>query len=309
MRAILLMLPILWIDPTVSFAANEIPAEKLVVQAEIPRSGDFMGFGFDSLWMMSVGRLVRVNPADNSFIEIELEGSLGSTRGVGIGEGAVWIPDPSADMIYKVDPLTNKMVAKIPAAMLGSEGSIGVGEGAIWVVTEEAVNMTLTRFNSKTGAVEAKISLPSSGNAVWADYGSIWVTAGSVAGELYRIDPKTNAIASIVPMHASPRFIASGEDSLWVLNQGDGAVQRIDRQTGQVVATIETGLLGGGGDITTGGGYVWATAPTVPVAQVDPETNKLLRKFTGVGFGDAIRYGAGSLWVSGSAIHRIAPPN
>jgi hypothetical protein len=46
------------------------------------------------------------------------------------------------------------------------------------------------------------------------------------------------------------------------------------------------------------------------VAQIDPKTNTLIRKFMGgFGFGEAIRYGPGSLWVSGSSIHRIQPPN
>jgi hypothetical protein len=81
-------------------------------------------------------------------------------------------------------------------------------------------------------------------------------------------------------------------------------------QTGKLTATIETGAAGIGGDITTGGGYVWMSMPGMPVAQIDPKTNTLIRKFTGgFGFGDAIRYGAGSLWVSRSSIHRIQPPN
>ena len=127
----------------------------LIVQAEIPRGGDFMGFGFDSLWIMSGGRLVRVDPTDNSFIDIDIGNSFGRYRGVGIGEGAVWIPDVGTDVVYKVDPTANKVVNEIAAQMIDSEGSIGVGEGAIWVIT--VADRTLVRFNSDSGAVEAEI--------------------------------------------------------------------------------------------------------------------------------------------------------
>jgi hypothetical protein len=48
-----------------------------------------------------------------------------------------------------------------------------------------------------------------------------------------------------------------------VLNQGDGAVQRIDGKTGELLATIETGLSGNGGDIVCGGGYVWVSGSTI----------------------------------------------
>jgi streptogramin lyase len=227
---------------------------------------------------------------------------------MGIGEGAVWVPATTADKILKVDPTANKLVQEIPAKMLFNEGSIGVGEGGVWVLTEGgAGDSDLTRFNPTTGAIDAKIALPANSAGVVVDFGSVWVT-GYGKGELYRIDPKTNSLVSTVKLHEYPRFIASGESSIWVLNQGDGTVQRVDGKTGELQATIETGLRGSGGDIVSGGGYVWITMPGTPVGQIDPKTNTFVRAFKGGGMGDAIRYGAGSLWVSGSAIHRIEPP-
>ena len=336
----LILFSVLWMLPAKSFAAEELPADKLVIQAKIQRSGDFLGFGaknfaaeelpadklviqakiqrkgkrgflgfgFDSLWMMSGKRLARVNAADNSVIDIEVPGG-GRYRAMAIGEGAVWVPAASKHMIFKVDPIANKLVREIPAQMLSSEGSIGAGEGGIWVITATGSGDTnLTRFNPASGAVDAIIPLPSNSAGVVVDFGAVWVT-GTNKGELYRIDPTTNTITSTVELHEWPRFIASGEGSLWVLNQSDGTVQRIDGKTAELQATIETGLSGNGGEIACGGGYVWVSAPGTPVAQIDPRTNTLVRKFKGGPMGDAIRYGAGSLWVSGSAIYRISPPD
>ena len=100
-----LLLPLIWMVPTWCFAAEEISADNLVVQAEIPRYGDFLGFGFASLWMMSGGRLARVDTANDSVvdIEIEIEGTIGKYRGIAIGEGAVWLPD-----IRRPDNLQNR---------------------------------------------------------------------------------------------------------------------------------------------------------------------------------------------------------
>lgn len=298
--------------PIISAAANNPPTlensvDSLTIEAKIGRGGDFLGFGFDSLWMMSGLRLARVDAGDNSVTDIPIEGTRGPYRGIGIGEGAVWVPDSGTQTIYKVDPSANKVVKEISADFYGSEGSIGVGEGAIWVITQEEGDRTLTRFNAASGEVQAKILLPSSGAGVVVDYGWVWVT-GIGQHELYQIDPKNNSVVSIIPLHQSPRFIASGEDSIWVLTQ-DGTVQRIDSQTGKVTATIETERAGGGGDVATGGGYVWVSMRGMPVAQIDPTNDTLIRKFMGFGMGDAIRFGAGSLWVSGSFIHRIQPPN
>jgi DNA-binding beta-propeller fold protein YncE len=166
----------------------------------------------------------------------------------------------------------------------------------------------LTRFNADSGALEANVSLPSSSAGVAVDYGSVWVT-GTEKSELYQIDPKTNTIKSLIRLDRLPRYLASGDGSIWVLTQGANTVQRIDGQTGKLTATIELGWPGHGGDITTGGGYVWVSLTGMPVAQIDPKTNTLIRKFVERSMGDSIRFGAGSLWVSGSSIRRFQPPN
>jgi virginiamycin B lyase len=193
--------------------------------------------------------------------------------------------------------------------MLSSEGSIGVGEGAVWVITAEEFDKTLTRFNAQTGVAEAKISLPAGGSGVVVGYGHVWVT-GYARDELYRIDPRTNTITTITKLNATPRFLASGEGSIWVFSQGDSSVQRIDARTGKLIVTIATGLPPGSGNIATGGGYVWVSMRGTPLSQIDPKTNKLVRTYTGGhGIGGQIRYGAGSLWISGGRISRLRPPN
>ena len=52
-----------------------------------------------------------------------------------------------------------------------------------------------------------------------------------------------------------------------------------------------------------GGGFVWVCVWGAPVIQIDPVTNRLLARYVGGDqFGDALRYGAGSLWISGLSL-------
>jgi glyoxylase-like metal-dependent hydrolase (beta-lactamase superfamily II) len=81
------------------------------------------------------------------------------------------------------------------------------------------------------------------------------------------------------------------------LNQGDGTVSRIDAKTAKLVATIEVGVPGGGGEIAFGFGHVWATVFEIPISEIDPATNQVVRQWKGPG-GDSIRIGHGSLWLS-----------
>ena len=290
-------------------AAENKPAE-VVIQAEIPRNGDFLGFGFNSLWMMSDKGLARINPADNSVTDITIEGAVGPYRGIAIGEGAVWIPAVGSQTIYKIDPGNNEVVLKIASDFRGSEGSIGIGEGAVWILTAEDHNKTLARYNPSSGMKEASIALPASCAGVIVDFGSVWVSA-MTKGYLYRVDPQSNTIAATVAIESGARFLSSGENSIWVLNYLDGVVRRVDAQSGDVRAAIATMAIGNGGDITTGGGFVWVTTPRVPVIKIDPKTNTVAGSFrapAGKSMGDAIRYGEGSVWVSGPSIFRILPP-
>jgi len=102
---------------------------------------------------------------------------------------------------------------------------------------------------------------------------------------------------STIEVGKTPRFIASGGGAVWTLNQGDGSVSRIDPATNKVVATIEVGVPGPGGDIAVGEGSVWVTAFEYPLSRIDPSTNKVAQQFYGKG-GDAIRVGRGSVWLS-----------
>lgn len=305
----------------ISFAdSNDISLKELRIQAKIDRSGYGLEVGFGSVWMMSEGRLARINAADNSVKDIVIPAGEANSladidkyRGIAVGEGAVWVPDMGSSAIYKIDPQSNTVVMKIPTDIFGSQGSIGVGEGSVWVITFDNRDKTLTRYNAVSGSVEAKIVLPRPGKAVLFESGSVWVTAANQA-ELYRIDPKTNQLLAAIPINGRSRVLAGGAGSVWVACEGDGIVQRVDARSGQVIATIETGALDmeSDGDIATGGGSVWFITRSSTIAQIDTETNALrgiLRAKSGTIVGRRIRHAGGSLWVSGGFVFRAEAPN
>jgi virginiamycin B lyase len=288
-------------------AARERSVDELTVIAEIARSGDFMAYGFDALWMMAGSTIVRVDGTTNAVGDIPVPDTTGRVRGLAIGEGAVWIPDAVWEQIFKFDPVENKIALVIPASFSGTEGSIGIGAGSVWVTTR---GNKLSRFDAATGALQAVIPLPDGAGAPAAIFGVGFVFVTAFArDELYKIDPRTNTLVQTIALRSSPRFLTAGEGSIWILNQGDGTVQRVDPMSGKVLASIETGHPGRGGDITAGGGYIWVTLSDVPLVQIDPKTNVVAALYKGIGWGDAIRFGGGSLWISGHSIRRLTPPH
>ena len=65
------------------------------------------------------------------------------------------------------------------------------------------------------------------------------------------------------------------------------------------------------GDIAVGGGFVRVNSNSAPLLQIDPRTNSQRSRYaapTGEFMGYTTAYGGGSLWLGGSAVFRIKPP-
>lgn len=300
--------------------ADGVQATELAIEATIPREAATMAYGFGALWTMSDGKVLRLDPADNSVTEIEVPGAEGALllsqldryRGLAIGEGALWVPDMASSTILKVDPEKREVIATIPTDIFGSFGSIGVGEGSVWVVTFDSHDKTLTRYDAETGAVQARIALPRASRGVLAAYGSLWVSASN-RPELYRVDPVTDSVVATIPLPEACHQLAAGHGSIWVACDVAGVVQRIDGQTGQVLATIDTGAkdMESDGDIAVGGGYVWTINRGAIIARIDPATNTVLGLFhppPASNSGRRISFGDDALWLSGNGIYRALPP-
>ena len=84
--------------------------------------------------------------------------------------------------------------------------------------------------------------------------------------------------------------------AVWVLNQTDGSVSRIEPTTNQTT-TIPVHVPGSGGCIAAGEGGVWGHNARNRSSSIHPKTSAVVEQFTGVG-GDCITTGFGSVWLS-----------
>src|SRR5439155_25577193 len=137
-----------------------------------------------------------------------------------------------------------------------------------------------------------------------------WVGVASYdTGPVVRVAPSRNKPEATLAVGNAPRFLAAGEGSIWVLNQRDGTVSRIDPATSTVVATINAQLFGEGGCIAAGLGAAWVTLPGAPLTRIDASSGAVTEQFVGQG-GDCLSVGFGSVWLSNRAlgdVWRISP--
>jgi YVTN family beta-propeller protein len=284
------------------------PMQRIVPDAEyfIEGSPDWLAFGDDMTWVNSkrLNFVARMDPKTNEVVaKVDVTTPC---SGLIIGAGSLWSPSCDEGVLYRIDLETNKTVAKLPIAPANTEGGIAWGAGSVWMPSDPAG--VVSRIDPATNAVIAKIAVaPGSFTAIYG-FGMVWVSS-TEKNLVSVIHPATNAVVKVIPVDEAPRFMAVGEGYVWTLNQTKGTVSKIDPYTKTLVANIEAGIPGTGGEIGAGEGAVWATARTMPITKIDPVTEKVVAQFYGPG-GDAIDVGHGSVWLSNgrwSNVWRIQP--
>jgi DNA-binding beta-propeller fold protein YncE len=156
---------------------------------------------------------------------------------------------------------------------------------------------TLSRIDPETNRAVAEIQVPpGSSVVVLGEDKAIWVVS-TEKSMVVRVDPNTNLITDRIAVGPNPRFTTVGGGAIWTLNQGDGSVSRVDSKTRKLVTNIAVGVPGGGGEIAYGEGFLWLTVFDIPLTQIDPDSNTVVKQWFGPG-GDSVRAGLGSVWLS-----------
>jgi len=239
------------------------------------------------------GTVHRLDPKSNTVTAVIPVGKR-PCSGLAAGFGSIWVPNCGDKTISRIDIQTNQVVATIPVAPAASEGGIAASPETVWLVTD--AKGILSRIDPASNMVTAEVIVPPNSAGVTYGEGAVWVTSPD-SNMLTGVDPHTNTVIHSVEVGPQPRFVTTGAGSVWTLNQGDGTVSRVDAKTGTVLAHIEVGVPGTGGEIAFGDGHVWATVFEIPISEIDPATNQVVKQWFGPG-GDSIRVAHGSIWLS-----------
>jgi len=305
--------------PGVKTPGVQIPFASLKPDYEFPVPGapDWIAVG-ESIWISNAPKntVTRIDPKTNKIADT-VTGLNRPCSGLAIGFGSLWVPTCGDQSLARVDLKTAKITATIPAGVANSEGGLAVTADSVWLLTDS--KSTLSRLDPDKNTIVAEVRLPA--GCFTVAFGppgpdaALWVTC-TQANQVLRVDPVTNLVTNRLRLDArqldspppgaqpagtqpitQPRFLTVGEGAVWVLCQGEGNVVKIDPKTMAVVATIEVGVPGSGGDIAAGEGAIWVSSFGFPISKIDPKSGKVVQQFVGDG-GDAIRAAGGAVWLS-----------
>jgi virginiamycin B lyase len=224
--------------------------------------------------------------------------------------GALWTATCSPPGLARIDAATNRVSrhtrVSVPVATTHRQASLSAGYGAIWLVIDgpECSACRLARVDPHSLRIAARIPVKTGSAGTRAGYGAIWVT-NSTGDTIQKVDPQRNRVVSTIVVGRGPRYVAVGAGGVWTLNELEGSITRLDPHTGEKLVTIPADLVGAGGDITTGRGWVFARATGTLLSRIDPRTNRDVERYGPASGGGGVMVAFGAVWVSSPDIETI----
>ena len=223
------------------------------------------------------------------------------------------VTDERTDLPPEVDVVVATAMAKDPEARTATAGEVTVGlraalrieapSGEAWSPPKARPSSSGRRRSAAlVAAVVGVLGVLGVGAAVLLSGGGEGGSAVPAADTVARIEAGSTAFAESVPVGVDPVGVAVGEDGdLWVINQGDSTVSRIDAESGEVVLTKST--LGIPTGVAVGEGAVWITngfggpSGTGQVVRLNLADNSVEPAFSSLN-AKAIVFAFGSIWLA-----------
>jgi len=156
---------------------------------------------------------------------------------------------------------------RVPYSLLKPVARFKVGENADWVavergsvwVTSKGPN-TLVRIDPQTNTVTDTIALPGDACSGFAfGFGSVWVPLCAKPNVLLRVDLATHHATALSPGAAGAEGgIAASRDSIWLVSDDAGTLNRIDPKTNSVRQRVA--LAPGSYNPVFDHGRIWVTS-------------------------------------------------
>jgi DNA-binding beta-propeller fold protein YncE len=180
--------------------------------------------------------LVQAIPAGGKRTTIEIDlGPNAEPSSVAVGFSSVWIVD---DGRLVRAPLSGEGdLIEIPLA--GDPKDVVVSPRSVWVALEDADSVA--RVDPDTNAVADELAVADGPRSVVYGAGGVWVACID-AGSVVRIDEEEARVEGRpIPAGTRPNDIAVGNEGIWVIDNLEGVVRRIDGKSLKVDEPIQVG--------------------------------------------------------------------
>ncbi len=194
-------------------------------------------------------------------VEVVAKVKLGTKglRGVGYGNGIVYVADKKGKKIFKVDASKVEVIGEIPLPGTDPRGlAYDPDDNCLWHMMGDSV---LYKLSPEDGKVIAKFSLPEIKNPRGVGYkdGIVWISDKETK-KIYKFDKKQEKIVGSIPVDmVNPTGVALKDGFLYQNDVGAGVILKINLETGEIVDKYEFAYAGTG--LAFEGDNLWFSSP------------------------------------------------
>jgi streptogramin lyase len=216
----------------------------------------------------------------------------GTTDGVAVGSGGVWIVDQVDNVVTRLDPRTDEVLGTIdvPASVV-----VATGEGAVWVGAEA---LGMKRIDPGTMSVDGGVdgkTLGTDADEIVTGAGSVWV-ASNFDPEVVRVDPDSLEVQDTYDVGTGTYSLAFGQGAVWVTHLDENTITRIDVESGDVTTLPENPKVDPAA-IAVGAGGVWTEGSLDGLCRL-PASGRAPACVTLPGDVSGLATRGGTVWVS-----------
>lgn len=264
--------------------------------------------GEDKFEPAAPNSLAVIDPGSNRMVDSVPTG--GDPTDVSAGAGSIWVANTRDDNVTQVDPAAKRVIRTLSPGQ--TVAGLATGAGGVWIADSrgaEIVRLDPVLRSAKSIRLAGPEELTSPTNSpVAVGEGGVW--AVREGRTIARIDPQTRKVIARVSVGNSPASIAVGAGAVWVADNADNSVTRIDPSSANAVTA--TGPVGQQPSaVAVGAGAVWvANTQDGTIARVNPRTAAVVATIAVGERPTGIAVGAGAVWVANSlsgTVSRIDP--
>jgi streptogramin lyase len=217
---------------------------------------------------------------------------------------AVWADGPGVlGSLVSIDPATGQAHRPLPLPPSARPYLLAASADGLFVATDRRV----LRIDPVAGRVIASLALPGHPRTILQARGSLWVTLAD--GPLLQLDPVHLRITRSLPVLAAPDSLTIVPGAVYVTDDRDRALVRIDPRNGRLVSTVSIGAAGAAPPsvVTVYGDSIWVYEGS-SVVRLALGGKRLLDRISLPDGHGAMAAGTGGVWVTGSfGVARIDP--
>jgi DNA-binding beta-propeller fold protein YncE len=273
--------------------------------------------GEGSVWATAGAGTVRIAPRGDPRVVAEGDAESLFADGSVVAGGSAWTLGGGS--LTRIDLATGRIIGT-PIRVGDPPAALVAGGDRVYVIDQYGGGR-ISQISTTTGRSAGRGFLP--GRRLWTGRvagGSLWVAQHgfqtprerreggySGAGRILRLDRATGTVAASVEVGHVPIDTAAAWGSLWVIDDSDRTLRRIDLATSRVTATIP--LPRGARAVTAAAGRLWVALPD-GVVRIDPGRGRIVGRTQIPGGVIDLETGLGSVWAGsacGGRVLRLAP--